>query len=356
MNRLEMFEELTNAPGAPGFEKPVREIMRKYLSKYSHEIIQDNLGGIFAVRRDNPLGPKVMVAGHMDEVGFMVTQITEKGFIKFQPLGGWWSQVLLAQRVRIITNSGEVIGVIGSLPPHILSDDVRNKVVDTKNMFIDIGAYNKEDAEKMGIRPGQPIVPLTPFTVLANEKRLMAKAWDNRYGCAMAIDLLDSLKDIRLPNILFAGANVQEEVGLRGAQVAAEMIKPDIFFALDAGPAGDVPGAPEDALGKMGEGVLIRILDRSYVTHRGMREYLLDTVNSLGVKYQYFTSQGGTDAGRVHIYGKGVPSIVIAIVSRYIHSHASIIDLDDYLAAKETLTALVKNLDRSTYETISRNV
>ncbi|OEF99410.1 peptidase M28 [Vulcanibacillus modesticaldus] len=354
--RLQLFKELTEAHGAPGFEKPVRDIMRRYISRYTDEIIQDNLGGIFGIKRGNSNGPKVMVAGHMDEVGFMVTRITKEGFIKFQTLGGWWSQVLLAQRVSILTPNGEVEGIIGSLPPHILPDEMRRKPIDIKKMFIDIGAKDKEDAEKIGIRPGQPIVPVTPFRVMANNKRLMAKAWDNRYGCAMAIDLLDSVKDLNLPNTLYAGANVQEEVGLRGAQTSAEMINPDIFFALDAGPAGDMPNAPEEAMGKLGDGVIIRIYDRTYVTHRGMRDYLLDTVESLGVKYQYYVSQGGTDAGRVHLHGKGVPSIVIAIPSRYIHSHASIIDYDDYLAAKETLTTLVKNLDKSTYETILKNV
>lgn len=353
--RLAMFKELTEAHGAPGFERPVREIMRKYISSYTNEIVQDNLGGIFGVKRGNPDGPTVMVAGHLDEVGFMVTQITDKGFIKFQPLGGWWNQVLLAQRVSILTDNGEIEGVIGSIPPHLLSDEVRSKPIDIKKMFIDIGADSKEDAEKMGIRPGQPIVPVTPFKVMANPKKLMAKAWDNRYGCALSIDLLESLKDVELPNTLYAGANVQEEVGLRGAQTAANMINPDIFFALDAGPAGDMPGAPEEALGKLGDGVLIRIYDASYVTHKGMREYILDTVESLGIKHQYFTSQGGTDAGRIHIHNKGVPSIVVAVPSRYIHSHASIIHYDDYIAAKETLTALVKNLDKTTYETILKN-
>ena len=353
--RLEMFKALTEAHGAPGFERDVRELMRKYIGQYTNEILQDKLGGIFGVVRGNEQGPKVMVAGHTDEVGFMVTQITEKGFIKFQPLGGWWNQVLLAQQVRILTKTGEVYGVIGSLPPHLLSDDVRNKPVDIKKMFIDIGADSKEDAENMGIRPGQPIVPATPFRVMSNPKKLMAKAWDNRFGCAMAIDLLSEVSKASLPNILYAGANVQEEVGLRGAAVAANLINPDIFFALDAGPAGDVPGAPEDAMGKLGDGVLIRIYDRSYITHQGMKEYILDTVQSLGIKHQYFVSQGGTDAGRVHLHDQGVPSIVVSIPSRYIHSHASIIHYDDYIAAKETLTALVKNLDRTAFEAIVRN-
>lgn len=355
-NSYSLFKELTEAHGAPGFEKPVRDIMRKYLSQYTEEIIQDNLGGIFGVTRRKSSGPKIMVAGHMDEVGFMVTRITDSGFIKFQPLGGWWSQVLLAQRVSILTPNGEVEGVIGSIPPHALSEGIRKKPFDIKEMFIDIGADDKKDAEKIGIKPGQPIVPVTPFTVMSNPKKLMAKAWDNRYGCALAIELLKSVKDINLPNILYSGANVQEEVGLRGAQTAAEMIDPDIFFALDAGPAGDVPNAPESATGKLGEGIFIRIYDRSYITHKGIKEYLLDTVESLGIKYQYFVSQGGTDAGKVHLHGKGVPSVVIGIPSRYIHSHASIINYNDYLAAKETLISLVKNLNKSTFDTIIKNV
>lgn len=355
-NSFSLFKELTEAHGAPGFEKPVRDIMRKHLTPYTEQIIQDNLGSIFGVKNGDSSGPKIMVAGHMDEVGFMVTRITDNGFIKFQPLGGWWSQVLLAQRVSISTSNGEIEGVIGSIPPHALSDGMRSKPFDIKDMFIDIGADDKKDAEKIGIKPGQPIVPITPFKVMSNPKKLMAKAWDNRYGCALAIELLESLQNIKLPNVLYSGANVQEEVGLRGAQTAAEMIDPDIFFALDAGPAGDVPNTPEHASGKLGEGVIVRLYDRSYVTHRGMREYLLDTVESLGIKYQYFTSQGGTDAGRVHMHGKGVPSIVVGIPSRYIHSHASIINYDDYIAAKETLVALVKKLDRSTFETIIKNV
>lgn len=354
--RFKMFKELTEAHGAPGFEKPVRDIMRKYLSKYTDEIIQDNLGGIFGVRSDNKLGPKIMVAGHMDEVGFMVTRITDEGFIKFQTLGGWWSQVLLAQKVSILTPKGEIVGIIGSIPPHSLTEELRSKPFDIKEMFIDIGADDKEDAIKIGIKPGQPIVPITSFKVMSNSKKIMAKAWDNRYGCALAIDLLDSLKNIELPNTLYSGANVQEEVGLRGAKTAADLINPDIFFALDAGPAGDVPGSSKEAMGKLGDGVIIRIYDKSYITHKGMREYLLDTVETLGIKYQYYISQGGTDAGRVHLHGRGVPSIVIAIPSRYIHSHASIINYDDYLAAKETLTVLVKELDASTYNSIVKNI
>ncbi|PGL69046.1 M42 family metallopeptidase [Bacillus sp. AFS055030] len=348
---LQLFKFLTELQGAPGFEHEVRHFMRKELEKYTNEIVQDRLGSIFGVKRGTEDGPTVMVAGHMDEVGFMVTQITDNGMLRFQPLGGWWSQVLLAQRVQVMTDQGPVIGVIGSIPPHLLSDELRARPMDMKNMLIDIGADNKEDALKIGVRPGQQIVPVCPFTPMANEKKIMAKAWDNRYGCGLAIELLKEVQNETLPNILYSGATVQEEVGLRGAQTAANMIKPDIFYALDASPANDMSGAKSE-FGQLGKGVLLRILDRTMVTHKGIREFILDTAETNKIPYQYFVSQGGTDAGRVHVSNDGVPSAVIGICSRYIHTAASIIHVDDYLAAKELLVKLVKATDKTTVDTL----
>lgn len=352
---LNMFKTLTELPGAPGNEHAVRHYMRGELEKYSDEVVQDHLGGIFGVRKGAENSPRIMVAGHMDEVGFMVSAITDNGMIRFQPLGGWWSQVLLAQRVEIVTDEGTVIGVIGSVPPHLLSPEVRRKPMDIKNMLIDIGADSKEDAQRIGIRPGQQIVPICPFTPMANEKKIMAKAWDNRYGCGLAIELLKEVHGEPLPNTLYSGANVLEEVGLRGAQVSATMIDPDLFFALDASPANDASG-DKNEFGQLGKGTLLRIFDRSMVTHRGMREFVLDTAETNNIPYQYFVSPGGTDAGRVHMANEGVPSAVIGICSRYIHTAASIIHTDDYAAAKELLVKLVKSCDRTTVETIKSNV
>lgn len=352
---IDMFKTLTELPGAPGNEHAVRKYMRSELEKYSDELIQDNLGGIFGVRKGQEDGPRIMVAGHMDEVGFMVSAITDNGMIRFQPLGGWWSQVLLAQRVEIMTDNGPVIGVIGSIPPHLLSDAVRNKPMDIKNMLIDIGADDKEDAEKIGIRPGQQIIPVSPFTPMANGKKILAKAWDNRYGCGLAIELLKELHGEKLPNNLYSGANVMEEVGLRGAAAAATMINPDLFFALDASPANDASG-DKNEFGQLGKGTLLRIFDGSMVTHRGMREFILDMAETHNIPYQYFISPGGTDAGRVHTSNEGVPSAVIGICSRYIHTSGSIIHTDDYAAAKELLVKLVKACDKTTLATIKQNV
>jgi len=348
---LNLFKNLTELQGAPGNEHLVRSFMKEQIESYADEIVQDNLGGVFGVKKGS--GPKVLVAGHMDEVGFMVTKITKNGMIRFQTLGGWWSQVLLAQRVQVMTDNGPVIGVIGSIPPHNLTPEQRKKPMDVKNMLIDIGADDKADAEKIGIKPGQAILPICPFTPMANEKKILAKAWDNRYGCGLAIELLKELKDETVPNELYSGATVQEEVGLRGAQVAANMIQPDIFYALDASPANDMSG-DEKEFGQLGKGALLRIFDRTMITHRGMREFILDTAESNDIPYQYFISQGGTDAGKVHISNDGIPSAVIGICSRYIHTSASIIHVDDYAAAKELLVKLVKETDQNTVDQIRK--
>lgn len=346
---LNMFQMLTELQGAPGNEKRVRDYMTGELKKYSDEIINDNLGSVFGIKKGK--GPRVMVAGHMDEVGFMVTQITENGMIRFQTLGGWWNQVMLAQRVQVMTKEGIIPGVIASTPPHLLTPEQRKKPMEVKEMLIDIGADDREDAKKIGVEPGDAILPVCPFTPMANEKKILAKSWDNRYGCGLSIELLKELQHDTLPNELYSGATVQEEVGLRGAQSAANMIKPDIFYALDASPANDTTG-DKDAFGQLGEGALVRIFDRTMITHHGMRDFVLDTAKTNDIPYQYYISQGGTDAGRVHTSGDGVPSAVIGICSRYIHTAASMIHVDDYAAAKELIVNLVKNTDQSAVDTI----
>lgn len=346
---LKMFQTLTELQGAPGDEKRVRDYMKEQLTPYADEMIYDNLGSVFGVKHGE--GPRVMVAGHMDEVGFMVTQITKNGMIRFQPLGGWWNQVMLAQRVQIMTKNGAITGVIGSIPPHLLTPEQRKKPIEIKNMLIDIGADDQADALEIGVTPGDTIVPICPFTPMANEKKILAKAWDNRYGCGLAIELMKEVANETLPNQLYSGATVQEEVGLRGASTAAHLIQPDIFYALDASPANDMSGNKEE-FGQLGKGALLRIFDRTMITHRGMREFILDTAATHDIPYQYFVSQGGTDAGRVHTENDGIPSAVIGICSRYIHTSSSIIHVDDYAAAKELLIKLVKATDQSTVDAI----
>lgn len=347
---LQMYKDLTSVSGIPGYEEPVRKVMRKYLEPLSDEVITDNLGSIAGVKVGKEGGPRIMVAGHLDEVGWMTTLITEKGFLKIQPVGGWWSQVMLAQRVRILTHKGELIGVIGSKPPHILPAEERNKVVQIKDMFVDIGASSREEAISFGVRPGDPIVPLCDFHVMPNPKILLNKAWDNRAGCAVSILALQELQKTPHPNMVYAVGSVQEEVGLRGAITMSNLIQPDIGIALDVGIAGDVPGVKEEeAQGKMGKGPVVLLYDASMVPHQKLRNLVVETAEAEGIPLQFDAiAGGGTDAGRIHVWGRGVPSVVIGFATRYIHSHASMIHRDDMENAAKLVAALCRRLDDET--------
>lgn len=350
---LHMFKVLTELPAAPGFEGPIREYMKQELSSYADEFIQDRLGSLFAVIRGKEAGPKVMVTGHMDEVGFMVTGITQNGMLKFQPLGGWSPQVLLAQRMQVITKDEAFTGVVASIPPHLLKEADRSKVPSIDQMLLDIGADSSEQVRKLGIRPGLPIVPICAFTPLVNPRKILAKAWDNRYGVGLAMELVKMVREqnITLPNTLYAGATVQEELGLRGAETASQLISPDICYVLDASPASDTTGDRE-AFGQLGQGALLRILDRTMVSNPRLIEYILDMAETHDIPYQFFVSPGGTDAGRIHTQGIGVPTAVIGVCARYIHTSASILHMDDYDAAKHLLLQLVQSTDEAMLQTI----
>ena len=352
----QMLKELTDANGIPGNERQSREVMKKYIEPFADTIETDNLGSLIAKKEGLADGPKIMVAGHLDEVGFMVSQIDDKGFLKFQTVGGWWNQVMLAQRVTITTRSGkEVTGVIGSKPPHILSPEARKKPVEIKDMFIDVGASSREEAKEWGVTPGDMVTPYFEFTVMNNEKLLMAKAWDNRIGCAIAIDVLKGLKGVDYPNVVYGVGTVQEEVGLRGAKTATSFIQPDIGFAVDVGIAGDTPGVTsKESNSKMGDGPQILLFDASMVSHRGLRELVVDTAEASGIPYQFETiAGGGTDAGSIHLTANGVPALSIGVATRYIHSHAGILHRDDYENAVKLIIEVIKKLDRDTVTKIT---
>ena len=352
---LHMLKELTDAKAIPGNEKEARDVMAKYITPYADEISTDGLGSLIATKAGEENGPKIMIAGHLDEVGFMVTRVDDKGFVYFQTVGGWWSQVMLAQRVTIVTKLGEITGVIGSKPPHILSPEARKKMVDIKDMFIDIGASTREEATEWGVRPGDMVVPYFEFTVMNNPKMLMAKAWDNRIGCAIAIDVMKNLKNEKHPNIVYGVGTVQEEVGLRGAKTSAFTVQPDIAFAVDVGIAGDTPGVTEkEAMGKLGKGPGIVLYDASMVSHKGLRDFVTNIADEQGIPYQFDAMPGGgTDSGSIHITANGVPALSITIATRYIHSHASLLHRDDYENTVKLITEVIKKLDRETVDRIT---
>ncbi|MDN7245947.1 M42 family metallopeptidase [Planococcus shenhongbingii] len=353
---LTMLKELTDANGIAGNERQPREVMKKYIAPFADSVETDGLGSLIARKEGAADGPKIMIAGHLDEIGFMISQIDDRGFLKFQTVGGWWSQVMLAQRVTITTRSGkEIIGVIGSKPPHILTPEARKKPVEIKDMFIDIGASTREEAKEWGVTPGDMVTPYFEFHVMNNDKMLMAKAWDNRIGCAIAIDVLKGLKGVDHPNIVYGVGAAQEEVGLRGAKTAAAKIQPDIGFAVDVGIAGDTPGiSSQESNSKMGAGPQILLYDASMVSHRGLRELVLDTAEEAGIPYQFETmAGGGTDAGSIHLTANGVPSLSIGVATRYIHSHAGILHRDDYENAVKLIIEVIKKLDKDTVARIT---
>jgi len=353
--RLQLLREISELPGVSGFEGEVRKYIAEKMQGIS-QVSTDNLGSVICKKVGSSESPKIMMAGHMDEIGMMVTLITKEGFLKFQTLGGWWTQVMLAQRVQVMTRKGPVLGIIGSKPPHILKPDERNKPVETYDMFIDVGASSKEDAEGMGITPGDPVVPVSPFAVMTNPKYLMGKAWDNRLGCLIGMEVVKNLQGVDHPNTVYAVSTVQEEVGLRGAQTTVHTINPDIGFALEVDIPGDTPGVKEhEAQAKLGKGPSIMLYDRSMIAHKGLRDFVIDTAKAAGVPLQFNSMPGGgTDAGPIHTNQSGVPSLVVAVPTRYIHSHAGIIHRDDVDAAIALMTEVCKKLDASAVETIKR--
>ena len=352
---LALLKELAEAPGVSGQEEAVRQVMRRHLEPLG-AILTDHLGSVIGRKEGLAGGPKIMLAGHLDEIGFLVTRITDEGFLKFQTIGGWWEQVMQAQRVTVYTRQGPVVGVIGSKPPHILDAVERAKVVEKKAMFIDIGAASKVEAESWGVRPGDSVVPVGPFTQMHNPDLLMAKAWDNRFGCALVIETLRRLGDQPHPNVVYGVGTVQEEVGLRGALTTANLIQPDIGIALDTGIAGDMPGVNADeAAGKLGGGPVMLLYDGSLIAHTGLRNLVIEVAESEGLPLQFDSMPGGgTDGGRIHMIGGGVPTIVFGIAVRYIHTHTAIMHRRDFDQAVQLLVALVRRLDAATVQELKR--
>lgn len=342
----EMLKELTEAAGIPGYEEDIRVIVRRYLEPLG-ALSQDKIGSLICQKVGKAETPRVMLAGHMDEIGFMVKHITKEGFIKFIPLGGWFDQILLSQRVVIKTRKGDVAGVIGAKPPHLLPADERKKVVTKQSMYIDIGAVDRKEVEKAGVRPGDPIIPRADFQELAVGDAYMAKAFDDRVGTALMISALQDLQKIDHPNTVVGVATVQEEVGLRGATTSVRAVDPDVAIVLESDIAGDVPGIePEESSVKLGAGPTVLIYDRRMIPNLKLRDLVIDTANDIDVPVQLSYSEGGaTDGGEIHLHGTGVPTVVFSVPARHIHSDSSIIHRVDYDRAVKLLVALIQKLD-----------
>jgi endoglucanase len=346
---FQLLKELTEANGAPGYEAPVRAIVRKYMQALG-ELSQDKIGSVICKKAGAAVTPKVMLAGHMDEIGFMVKQITPEGFLKFIPLGGWFDQVLLGQRVIIQTVKGDLVGVIGAKPPHLLSQEERSKVVLKKDMYIDIGASSQQEVEEAGVRQGDPVLPRADFVSLASGKTYLSKAFDDRVGTALVISTLQSLQNKTHPNTVYGAATVMEEIGLRGATTSVRAVDPDVAIVLESDIAGDVPGIKADESQiKLGKGPTVLIYETRTIPNLKLRELILDTARNENIPVQIsYVEAGGTDAGAIHLHGIGVPSAILAVAARHIHSHSSIIHREDYDHAVRLLAAVIQRLDANT--------
>jgi endoglucanase len=348
---VDLLRRLTLAPGAPGAEGAVRDVVRDALGSAAGLSLQcDRLGSLVIDRAAAVAGPRVLLDAHLDEVGFMVQAINEDGNLAFVPLGGWWSHVLLAQRVDILTEKGPVPGVIGSTPPHFLNEESRSRLVRVEEMFIDIGATDLVEAERLGVRVGDPVVPHAEFLRMANPRILSSKAFDNRVGVALLVETLLALEGRELPNHLIGVGAVQEEVGCRGASTAVRLARPDVAIVLEGTPADDLPGFTLSQ-GALGKGPQLRFFDPTALSNRALLRFVREVAALAAVPVQIAVRRsGGTDARSVQVHEAGVPTVVIGVPARYIHTHVSLIDLDDFLAARQLVIALVEQLDESTVE------
>lgn len=352
MADLKFLEEITTAKGISGFEKDATRVMKKYLEDCTDEIIYDNIGSIIGVKKGTS-DLKVAITGHIDEIGFIVKEITDAGYIKVQPVGGWMGQTIPAHTCIITTRSGnEVVGVFGSIPPHGQGAEARNKVTAPADSFLDIGVDNKEAAKELGIRIGDPISPRSEFLQMANPKYLMAKAWDDRVGAAIATDVLRELKEETTTASIYACGTVQEEVGLRGAKTVGQMIQPDVAFAVDVCFSKDLPEGAKGEV-KLGCGVTLGVMDGSVIAHTGLLKEMEKICEELELPFVLdILPFGGTDSGELHKVGAGVVNMTLSIPSRYMHSHRTIIHEDDYDATVKVLVEFCKRITPELLETI----
>ena len=281
---FDKIKEVTELSATSGFEAPVRDYLRQNITPLVDEVQTDGLGGIFGIKHSQTENaPKVLVAAHMDEVGFMIKEIKADGTFRVVELGGWNPLVVSSQRFTLHTRDGRVYPVIsGSVPPHFLrANGGASNLPSVSDIVFDAGFANQEEANAYGVFPGDVIIPQSETILTANQKNVISKAWDNRYGVLMIRELLENVKDQELNNTLIAGANVQEEVGLRGAHVSTTKFDPEVFFAVDCSPAGDIYGNQ----GKVGDGTLIRFFDPGHIMLPNMKDFLLTTAEEAGIKY-----------------------------------------------------------------------
>ena len=351
-NRIRrLLKRLTEAPGVAGYEMDVGKMIYHELEGYVDSIETDNFGNVISLKKASVKdGPKIMLAGHMDEIGLLVKHIDEKGFLHFQRIGGVFSRSLFSQPVIIHCKKGPISGLIYYKPPE--KPEEANKIPELKTFFIDIGAKSRAEAEKLGVRIGDPVTFERPFKVLGSGSILASKAFDDRVGVCVIIETMKNLAKEKLEVNVYGVACVQEEVGARGAQVAAFKIAPKMAVAIDVTPARDIPGISEkDQVAKLGAGPAIKVMDVArgllgLISHLKVRELLVSTAEEEKIPYQMeVLPWGSTDAATIHLTREGVPSGVISIPTRYAHSY-EVLDVNDVVNAVRLLTATVRKVHK----------
>jgi putative aminopeptidase FrvX len=338
-----LLRELSEAPGPSGFEEPVREIMVRELKPLG-KLSYDGMGSVIA--QNGTSGPKIILDAHMDELGAMVRRITPDGFITMQMLGGWLDMALPGQRWVILTSKGPVKAISGIRDIHVTPADERTRPFNRDNLYLDVGAKSAADAASLDIAPGDPIAPDVGFEELANG-RYAGKAWDDRVGCAVAIEVLRRLAAEGHPNILFVAATTQEEIGLRGAHTAAAVIHPDIGLTIEGGMAGDQPAThPDETNGRLGGGPDVFIYDASALPNRKLVAFLKTTAHDVNgpVQLDLVTGYGDVSA-EIQKSDTGAPTVNIGVPVRYMHVHNGIMDRADFDATVKLLVAMIKRLD-----------
>jgi putative aminopeptidase FrvX len=341
-DRMELLKRLSETPGIPGREEAMRVIVREALTSYVDEISVDRLGNVIA--RKKGTGPKVVVAAHMDEIGFLVSHVDEEtGFLHIDPVGGFDPRTLIAHRVAVHARGAAKYGLIGTKPVHLLTEEERKKVPEMKDLFVDIGLSGKEAKEQ--VRVGDPVTLVQTFANVGN--LVTGKALDDRVGVYVGIEAVKRIKNHKA-DVYFI-ATVQEEVGARGAETSAFAIAPDIGVALDVTIACDMPGvSAHEQITRLGKGVAIKVKDSFSISHPGLVQFLVNLAEERKIPYQLeILPRGGTDAGKIQPTREGVAVVTISIPTRYVHTVVETAHTEDIEAAINLLVAFLETCHKA---------
>lgn len=348
---LKMLEKLCNASGVSGQEKEVTRIVREYLEPLTDEILYDNIGSIVGIKKGKG-SLKILLTGHVDEIGMIVSSIDDNGFVRVNECGFLFAHALSAQDVVLTTREGKKLyGVIGTHakdPKFELGKDT----IPVKDVVVDFGVANKEELLSLGVHIGDPIVMAPMFREMNNPNYMTAKSFDDRIGVGLFLEIAKKLKDEDLDATVYFAGTVQEEVGLRGAKTVAQMVQPDLALALDVYPCYD---SANDKIGnfKLGKGIGLSWMDTSSLGHPGFVHALMDIADECGYPYQpVLIDRGGTDAGEMHKTGAGVPTVSICVPNRYVHTCRSIVHKADYQSGIDLISEFIKRADEKMFNKI----